>query len=61
MKMIGAGRALMTTGVICIIIYVLISLYGLSATGLQIGKLLLIVGVVALIAGIAVRLSRART
>ena len=45
MRMRGAGRALIAAGVVCIIIYVLISLYGVSATGLRIGKVLLYVGI----------------
>jgi hypothetical protein len=61
MRMRGVGRTLMTAGVACLIIYVLVNLYGLSATGLQIGKLLLYVGIVAFIAGLAVLLSRPRT
>jgi hypothetical protein len=60
MRLRGVGRALMAAGVICVIIYVLVSLYGLSATGLQIGKLLLYVGIVTFIIGLAVRLSRPR-
>jgi len=56
----GAGRALMATGVVFVITYVLFTLYGLSSTGLQIGKLLLYVGIVLFILGLAVRLSRPR-
>ncbi len=59
MRLRGAGRSLIATGVVCIIIYVLVSLYGLSATGLRIGNMLLYVGIVVLILGIALRLSRA--
>ncbi|MBA3355369.1 MAG: hypothetical protein H0U18_05390 [Pyrinomonadaceae bacterium] len=58
MRMRGAGRALMATGVVCIILYVLVSLYGLSATGLRIGTLLLYAGIVMIILGVALRLSR---
>lgn len=58
MKLRGAGRSLMATGVVCIIIYVLVSLYGLSATALRIGNLLLFVGIVIIIIGLALRLSR---
>ncbi len=58
MRFRGAGRALMATGVVFIVIYVLVSLYGLSATGLRVGKLLLYVGIVAIIIGLALRLSR---
>lgn len=58
MRLRGAGRSLMVTGVGFIIIYVLVSLYGLSATGLRVGKLLLYVGIVIFILGLALRLSR---
>ena len=59
MKLKGAGRSLIATGVVFIIIYVLVSLYGLSSTGLTIGKVLLYVGIGMVIVGVAVRLSRA--
>lgn len=58
MKLRGAGRSLIAMGVVFLIVYVLISLYGLSASGLRIGKLLLYVGIVMLIIGLAIRLSR---
>lgn len=58
MKLRGAGRTLIVAGVVCVIAYVLVSLYGLSATGLRIGTLLLYVGIVIIIVGIAIRLSR---
>lgn len=58
MKLRGAGRSLIATGMVFVIVYVLISLYGLSANGLRIGKLLLYVGIVMVIIGVAVRLSR---
>ncbi len=58
MRMRGAGRSLIAAGVVCIIAYVLATLYGESATGLRIGKVLLYVGVTILVLGIAVRLSR---
>ncbi|MGI8897043.1 MAG: hypothetical protein ACR2IB_01495 [Pyrinomonadaceae bacterium] len=58
MRLRGAGRSLIATGVVCIIIYVLVSLYGLSATGLRVGKLLLYVGIATIIIGVALRLSR---
>lgn len=58
MKLRGAGRTLIVAGVACIIVYVLVSLYGLSATGIRIGTLLLYVGIVIIIVGIAVRLLR---
>ncbi|HYN24545.1 MAG TPA: hypothetical protein VES69_05820 [Pyrinomonadaceae bacterium] len=58
MKLRGAGRALVATGVVCIILYVLVSLYGLSATGLRIGTLLLYAGIVMIILGVVLRLSR---
>ncbi len=56
----GAGRSLMAAGVACIIIYVVVGLYGLSATALRIGTLLLYVGIVIIIIGLALRLSRPR-
>ena len=58
MKLRGTGRSLIGTGVVCVIVYVLLSLYGLSATGLRIGTFLLYLGIVMIIIGIAVRLSR---
>jgi len=58
MRLRGTGRALIGTGVGCVIIYVLISLYGLSATGLRIGTYLLYLGIVMIVAGIIVRLLR---
>ncbi|CAN5619699.1 hypothetical protein BH20ACI3_BH20ACI3_23470 [soil metagenome] len=58
MRLRGAGRSLMATGVICTIIYVLVSLYGHSATGLRIGSVLLYVGIIIFIIGLALRLSR---
>jgi uncharacterized membrane protein YtjA (UPF0391 family) len=60
MKLKGAGRSLMAAGVACIIIYVLASLYGLSATALRVGKVLLYVGIVIIVIGLAVRLLRPR-
>lgn len=60
MKLRGAGRSFIVAGVICIIMYVLFNLYGLSATALRTGKLLLYVGIVIIIVGLAVRLSRPR-
>ncbi len=60
MKLRGAGRSFIAAGVVCIIIYILLSLYGLSATGLRIGTLLLYVGIVMIIIGLVVRLSRPR-
>jgi hypothetical protein len=60
MKYKGAGRGLIAAGVVCLLIYVLISLYGLSATGLRVGTLLLYAGVIMVIVGIVVRLSRKR-
>jgi len=56
MKLKGGGRSLMAAGVACIIIYVLVSLYGLSTTALRIGTVLLYVGVAMIIIGLAVRL-----
>ncbi|MDQ3472490.1 MAG: hypothetical protein M3447_02010 [Acidobacteriota bacterium] len=61
MRFRGAGRAFIATGVIFIIVYVLISLYGLSATGLRIGTVLLYVGIVLFIVGLSVRLARPRS
>jgi hypothetical protein len=58
MKLKGAGRSLIATGMVFVIVYVLISLYGLSSNGLRIGKLLLYVGIVMVIIGVAVRLLR---
>ena len=56
MKLLGAGRFLIATGVVCTIIYVLLTLYGLSATGNRI-TLLLYAGIVLIVIGIVVRLS----
>ena len=61
MRFRGAGRAFIATGVIFIMVYVLISLYGLSATGLRIGTVLLYVGIVLFIVGLSVRLARPRS
>jgi hypothetical protein len=58
MRLRGAGRSFIAAGVVCIIIYVLVSLYELSASALRVGKLLLYVGIVMTIIGLAVRLSR---
>ncbi len=58
MRFNGVGRALMAAGVVCIIIYVLAGLYGTSATALRVGNVLFYVGIIAIILGIAVRLSR---
>ena len=58
MRFIGAGRALMAAGAACVIIYVLAGLYGDSATALRVGKLLFYIGIIAIVLGIAVRLSR---
>ena len=60
MKLRGAGRAFIATGVVFIIVYGLVSLYGLSATGLRIGTLFLYVGIVLFIVGVSVRLARRR-
>jgi hypothetical protein len=60
MKLRGAGRWFIVAGVLCIIVYILVSLYGLSATALRIGTLLLYVGIVIIIIGLAVRLLRPR-
>ena len=61
MRFKGAGRALMATGVVCLIIYVLVNLYGLSSTALRVGNILLLVGIVSIVIGIALRLSRTST
>ena len=61
MKLQGAGRAFITTGVVFIIFYILVSLYGLSATGLRIGTLLLYVGIVLFVVGVSLRLARPRS
>jgi hypothetical protein len=58
MRFKGAGRALMATGVVCIIFYILTALSDLSATVLRVGKVLFYVGIVALILGVVVRLLR---
>ncbi len=60
MKFKGAGRALIAAGVVCIIVYVLISLSELNATGMRVGTLLLYIGVIMTVVGIVVRLSRKR-
>jgi uncharacterized membrane protein len=60
MKLRGAGRSFIAAGVVCIVIYVLVSLYEVSATALRVGNLLLYVGIVIIIIGLAVRLSRPR-
>jgi hypothetical protein len=57
MKFTGAGRALIAAGVVSIIVYVLIGLYGAE---LRIGTLLLYAGIAMIIVGIAVRLLRKR-
>ena len=51
----------MATGVVCLIIYVLVNLYGLSSTALRVGNILLLVGIVSIVIGIALRLSRTST
>lgn len=61
MKLRGAGRAFIATGVAFVIFYVLVSLYGRSATGLRIGTLLLYVGIVLFIIGLSLRLARPRS
>ncbi|MGI9167780.1 MAG: hypothetical protein ACR2G5_15615 [Pyrinomonadaceae bacterium] len=58
MRFKGAGRSLMAAGVVCIIIYVLAGLYGDSATALRVGNLLFYIGIIAIILGVALRLSR---
>ncbi|HET6669193.1 MAG TPA: hypothetical protein VFH15_03080 [Pyrinomonadaceae bacterium] len=58
MRFRGAGRAFIATGVIFIFVYILVSLYGLSAKGLRIGTLLLYVGIVLFIVGLSLRLAR---
>ncbi|HET6646879.1 MAG TPA: hypothetical protein VFH01_06100 [Pyrinomonadaceae bacterium] len=61
MRFRGAGRALMATGVVCLIIYVLANLYGTNYTALRVGNILLFVGIVSIVIGIALRLSRTST
>ena len=61
MRLRGAGRAFITTGVVFIIVYGLVSLYGLSAKGLRVGTLLLYVGIVLFIVGLSLRLARPRS
>ena len=61
MKFKGAGRALMATGVVCMIFYILAALYGDSATAIRIGRILFFFGLAALIVGLALRLSRQST
>ena len=58
MRFRGAGRAFIATGVVFIFVYILVSLYGLSSTGLRIGTLLLYVGIVLFIIGLLLRLAR---
>lgn len=58
MRFKGAGRSLMVAGVACIIIYVLAGLYGTSATALRVGNVLLYAGIIVIIIGLALRLSR---
>ena len=60
MKLRGAGRSFIATGVAFIIFYFLVNLYGLSATGLRIGTLLLYVGIILFIVGLSLRLARPR-
>lgn len=59
MRFKGAGRTLIAIGIVCIIIYILVSLYGLSLTASRVGKMLFYFGIVATIAGVVVRLLRA--
>lgn len=61
MRLEGAGRSFIVTGVVFIFIYILVSLYGLSAKGLRIGTLLLYVGIVLFIVGLSLRLARPRS
>lgn len=51
----------MATGVVCLIIYVLANLYGTNYTALRVGNILLFVGIVSIVIGIALRLSRTST
>jgi formate hydrogenlyase subunit 3/multisubunit Na+/H+ antiporter MnhD subunit len=51
----------MATGVVCLIIYVLANLYGVNYTALRVGNILLFVGIVSIVIGIALRLSRTST
>ena len=61
MRFRGAGRVLMATGVVCVIIYVLVNLYGLSSGALRVGNALVFVGIISIVIGIALRLSRTST
>lgn len=58
MKLRGAARSFMAAGVACLIIYVLVGLYGLSASASRVGSLLLYVGIAILVIGLALRLLR---
>lgn len=58
MKFKGVGRALMAAGVVCMIIYILAALSGLTTTTIRMGGVLFYIGLVALIVGLVVRLSR---
>jgi len=60
MRLRGAGRAFIATGVVFIFVYILVSLYGLSATGLRVATLLLYVGIVLFVVGLSLRLARPR-
>jgi hypothetical protein len=60
MRLRGAGRAFIATGVGFIIVYILVSLSRASATGLRIGSLFLYVGIVLFIVGLSLRLARPR-
>jgi hypothetical protein len=51
----------MATGVVCLIIYVLVNLYGLSSGALRVGNALVFVGIISIVIGIALRLSRTST
>ena len=61
MRLKGAGRAFMATGVVFTIVYILVSLSRASATGLRFGTLFLYVGIVLFIIGLSLRLARPRS
>ena len=62
MRFKGLGRTLMATGVVCIIVYGLFALYPVaSSAALRISNALLYLGIIMIVAGLAVRLSRPRT
>jgi hypothetical protein len=61
MKLRGAGRSFIVTGLAFIVFNFLVSLYGQSAKASRIGTLLLYVGIVLFIVGLSLRLARPRS